>query len=194
LGIIRDDNGKVEPANPIYAELIIRTLNWDALKSIEREYENYTAPRYLKNGKMDMNFLIRDFQEYWRENSEIWVKRYKNYLYEYDEAAAHLVIQAFLQRVINGGGQIIREMALGRKRADLCVVYEEHKYPIELKVLQNIKNQSKKFDQILAYMDRVGSDMGWLVIFDRSTEKSWDEKIYMTEEIIDGKRVVVAGC
>jgi hypothetical protein len=43
-------------------------------------------------------------------------------------------------------------------------------------------------------MDSVGSDVGWLVIFDKDAEKSWDEKVYMKEEIIDGKRIVVAGC
>jgi hypothetical protein len=194
LGLIRESNGRVEPANPIYANLMIRTLNWDALKSIERGYENYTIPRYLKDGKIDMNFLIKDFQTYWRENSEIWVKRYKTNLYEYDEAAAHLVIQAFLQRIVNSGGQIIREMALGKKRADLCVVYEGHKYPIELKILQNIRDRSKSLDQISQYMDKVGSDTGWLVIFDRDTEKSWDEKVYMREEVVDGKKITVAGC
>ena len=32
------------------------------------------------------------------------------------------------------------------------------------------------------------------VIFDRDTKKSWDEKIYMKEESINGKKIVVAGC
>jgi len=43
-------------------------------------------------------------------------------------------------------------------------------------------------------MDRVGSDTGWLVIFDRDTDKSWDEKIYMETECINGKKITVAGC
>jgi hypothetical protein len=85
-------------------------------------------------------------------------------------------------------------MALGTKRVDLCVVYGEHKYPIELKILQSIKDPSKSVEQILDYMDKVGSDNGWLVIFDRDTEKPWDEKVYMREENVDGKRIVVAGC
>jgi hypothetical protein len=194
LGLIRELNGRVEPANPIYAELMIRTLNWNPLKSIEGEYENYTVPRYLKDGKLDMDFLIRDFQAYWRENSEIWVTRYKTHLYQYDEAAAHLVIQAFFQRVINGGGYIIREMALGRKRADLCVVYDNHKYPVELKILRKEQDIAKGLEQLSIYMDKVGSDAGWLVLFDRDTEKCWDEKIYTKEEIVDGKRIVVVGC
>jgi hypothetical protein len=131
---------------------------------------------------------------YWRENSEIWKGRYKTNFYEYDEAATHLVMQAFLQRVINGGGQIIREMALGTKRSDLCVIYEGQKYPIELKILQNEKSRADSLAQIVTYMDRVGSDVGWLVIFDRNAEKPWDEKIYTKEEIANGKKITVAGC
>ena len=33
-------------------------------------------------------------------------------------------------------------MTLGTKRADLCVIYGEHKYPVELKLLQNIRNHA----------------------------------------------------
>ena len=194
MGLIRDDRGRTEPANPIYAELIIRALNQDVQDSITETRENYTVPRYIKNGKIDMDFLIGDFQKYWRENSEIWAKRYKNDIYEYEEAAPHLVLQAFLQRVINGGGQIIREMALGKRRADLCVIYDGHKYPIELKILQNAKTYSEGLTQLSDYMDKVGSNVGWLVIFDRDTEKNWDEKIYMKKETVNEKEITVAGC
>jgi hypothetical protein len=194
IGLIRDDRGIIEPANPIYAELIIRVLIWYPQDSIYRAYREYDIPRYLKDGKLDMSFLISDFQQYWRENSDIWVKRYQEDLYQYNEAAAHLVIQAFLQRVVNGGGYIIRKMALGTGRCDLCVVYDGHKYPIELKIKQNIREQSKIYEQILKYMDSVGSDVGWFVIFDKDAEKCWDDKVYVKEEIVDGKRVVVAGC
>jgi len=49
-------------------------------------------------------------------------------------------------------------------------------------------------EQILGYMDKVGSDSGWLVIFDRDTGKSWDEKIYTRIETAGEKRVAVVGC
>jgi hypothetical protein len=194
LGLIREINRKTEAANPIYAELIVRALNLDAQKSIDNAHEDYTVPRYLKDGKIDMDFLIKDFQEFWRENSEIWINRYKTKLYEYDEAAPHLVLQAFLQRVLNGDGYIIREMALGSKRADLCVVYDGHKYPIELKILQSMRKSADPLKQISEYMDKVGSNTGWLVIFDRDTEKSWDDKIYMKKERVGGKEITIAGC
>jgi len=194
LGIIRDDGGITRPANPIYAELIIRALSWNVKDSIANAHKDYVIPRYLKNGKLDMEFLINDFQQYWRENSDIWKKRYQTELYEYDEAAPHLVMQAFLQRIINGGGQIIREMALGSKRTDLCIFYDGQKYPIELKLLQTQKSLAESLKQISEYMDKVGSDAGWLVIFDKDDKKSWDEKIYMKKESFEGKTITVAGC
>ncbi|MDR3012714.1 MAG: ATP-binding protein [Chitinispirillales bacterium] len=194
LGLIRENGGKVESANPIYAELIVRMLSNSVQKSISNTHTNYEPPRYMKDGRLDMDFLISDFQTYWRENSEIWISRYKTELYEYDEAAPHLVIQAFLQRVINGGGKIMREMALGTGRCDLCVVYGEQKYPIELKILQNMRKSVDPMEQLTKYMDKVGSNFGWLVIFDKDTKKNWDEKIYIRKEYADGKEITVAGC
>ena len=194
LGLIRDDCGKTEAANPIYAEIIIRALSWSAQVSIMEAHKEYVIPRYLKGGRIDMDFLMRDFQEYWRENSEIWINRYKTELYEYDEAAAHLVLHAFMQRIINGGGQVRREMAVGTRRVDLCVIYERQKYPIELKILQSEKSRSSSLEQIWSYMDIVGSNSGWLVIFDKDTKKNWEDKIFMKEESLDGKKIVIVGC
>jgi SpoVK/Ycf46/Vps4 family AAA+-type ATPase len=194
LGLIRDDCGRTEPANPIYTELILRVLTWDALDSIKNTVEASSFPRYIKDGKMDIDFLMKDFQSYWRENSEIWEKRYETDLYQYHEAAPHLVLHAFLRRVVNGNGQILNEMALGTKRADLCIIYKDQKYPIELKILQSMRSLEHSQKQLLAYMDRVGSNVGWLVVFDRDTGKKWDDKIYMRTDSAGGKVITVVGC
>jgi len=194
LGLIREVDGRTEPANPIYSELITRTLNWQIQKSMENTYKDYRIARYLKDGKIDIEFLIKEFQTCWREHSEIWSNRYKTEFYQYDEAAPHFVMIAFLQMVVNGRGQVIREFALGTKRADLCIVYDGQKYPIELKLLRNRKSHADSLAQILGYMDKVGSDVGWLVIFDSSTKKTWDEKIYMKKETVNGKEITVVGC
>jgi hypothetical protein len=89
LGLIRIEP-RVEPANPIYAEVMFRTLNYSAQMTLREDYQNYEIPRYLKNGRIDMDFLMRDFQQFWRENSEIWDERF-----QYKEAAPHLVLMAF---------------------------------------------------------------------------------------------------
>ena len=194
LGLIRELGSTAVPANPIYAELMIRALTWNTQRLIGNECKEQEAPHYIKGGRLDMDILLGDFQQYWRENSEIWKERYRKHYYEYEEAAPHLVLQAFLQRVMNGGGRIIREMALGSRRADLCVVFEGRSYPIELKLFRGEKSINEGITQLSAYMDKMGTDAGWLVLFDRDAAKPWDEKIYLRKETLNGKTITVAGC
>ncbi|MCL1817001.1 MAG: ATP-binding protein, partial [Clostridiales bacterium] len=116
MGLIRDDRGKTEPANPIYGEIIIRTLSRNVQAEIGLRGKAYPIPRYLENGTVDMDILLSDFQIFWRENAAIWRKKL-----DYQEAAPQLILHAFLQRVVNGGGRIIREMAAGTGRGGLLV-------------------------------------------------------------------------
>jgi hypothetical protein len=195
LGLIKEAGGGiVEPANQIYAEVIIRMLSYSPQENLKLERPDDSLPKYIANGKIDINILLKEFQDFWRENSEIWVKRYKEDLYQYDEAAPHLVFQAFLQRIINGGGQIVREMALGTRRADICIVYGSQKYPIELKIQRDKKSVPEGLAQLSKYMDKCGAKEGWLVVFDRNAERSWDEKLYSREVDEAGRKIAVFGC
>ena len=188
LGLIREDGGVIRPANPIYAEVIARTLNYDSQADLQQERPTYQMPRYLKNGKIDMEFLMSDFQEFWRENSDIWVEKYF-----YKEAAPHLILMAFLQRVINGGGKIIREMASGRKRLDLYILYEGQKYPIEIKLWNGEKVLERGIAQTSEYMDMLGCNEGTLAIFDRRPKRSWSKKLYIKHKDIDDKKIMIVG-
>jgi hypothetical protein len=153
-----------------------------------RDNKEYQLPRYLKDGRIDMDFLMCDFQQFWRENSAIWGERFN-----YKEAAPHLILMAFLQRVINGGGQIIRDMGAGTGRLDLCLVYERRKYPIELKLWRGEKSLEKGINQTLRYMDVYGVTEGWLALFNRTSKLLGEEKIYMNKKTVDGKTVTIVG-
>ena len=188
LGLIKSIGGKIQPSNPIYAEVIARTLSYDAQEKFMLEKPNAIIPAFLQGGKIDVDRLLQEFQQFWRENSAIWVDRFT-----YKEAAPHLILQAFLQRVINGGGDIIREMAAGTGRTDLCLVYDGQKYPIELKIRRGDKALTQGIEQTLEYMDTFGCTQGWLVIFDRRPEVEWDDKIFVRKETVNGKTVTVLG-
>jgi hypothetical protein len=188
MGLIRDERGVTAPANPIYAEVMTRTLTLNNQDDIAQRHPEYEIPRYLRGGELDMDCLLRDFQAYWRENAGIWEGRY-----EYKEAAPHLILMAFLQRVINGGGRIAREYAASTGRADLCLEYEGRKYPIELKIRYSEATKGEGLEQIARYMDILGAKQGWLVLFDRRKSVGWDEKIYLTHEEYKGKQVSVVG-
>ena len=189
IGLIRDDRGKIEPANPIYGEMIVRVLNRSAQTEMEIRGYKYKMPRYLKDNAIDMDYLLKDFQAFWRENSGIWRKKF-----DYQEAAPQLILQAFLQRILNGGGQIIREMAVAAGRVDLCVAYLDRKYPIEMKIRYGEDTYSEGIEQILRYMDILGSNKGWLVVFDHRQEPAWEEKLFCRKADFGTKTVMIYGC
>jgi hypothetical protein len=188
LGLIREDNYLIKPANPIYAEVIVRRLSSSAQRSLQNPEYPYQISRYMKNGRIDIDYLLKDFQQFWRENSEIWIKQL-----DYPEAAPHLVLMGFLQRVINGGGEVIREYAAGTGRIDLCIKYENQKYPIELKIRYGDKYVEDGLKKTARYMDTLGCDEGWMVVFDRRTTVSWDDKIYTQKETVNGKSITIIG-
>jgi hypothetical protein len=188
LGLITETKERLGPANPIYGEVIARTLSYDVQQNLLHQYKDYEMPRYLKGDRIDVDFLMLDFQQFWHANSDIWIKKL-----DYHEAAPHLVMMAFLQRVINGGGQVIREMASGTGRLDLCLVYEERKYPIELKIRYGEKYLEEGLNQTARYMDIHCCNEGWLVVFDRRSTVHWEDKLYMKKETVSGKTITVVG-
>jgi Holliday junction resolvase len=103
-------------------------------------------------------------------------------------------LHAFLQRVVNGGGRIIREMAAGTGRVDLCVEYQGQRCPIELKIRRDERTYDDGVKQTARYLDKLGCDQGWLVLFDQRTGMSWEDKLYVKREGIEGKTVPVFGC
>lgn len=142
------------------------------------------------------------FQQFFRENAEHWLDRFT-----YHEAGPQLLLQAFLQRIVNSGGRVDREYGLGRMRTDLLVTWpylvagdarsgrKIQKAVLELKLLHK-SLESTLHDglrQTLEYMDRCGTDDGHLVLFDRTPDRSWEEKIFSREEIYHGKKIYIWG-
>jgi hypothetical protein len=112
LGIIKDSGQGLVIANPIYKEIVPRELT----NKKQRSFKTVFAPQWINSdGSLNTSMLFELFTDFWRTNSEIWSKSMSGY----EEAAPHLVFQAFLQRVANGTGVVRREYALGRKRTDL---------------------------------------------------------------------------
>jgi hypothetical protein len=190
LGLICEEQGQVVPANPMYAEVIGRVLSYDAQQNMLAGRIGHDAPFYVgPDGRLDMRAMLEDFQQFWRENSESWRRRF-----DYREAAPHLILMGFLQRVLNGGGRVVREMAAGSGRLDLCVEYDGGRYPIELKIRRSDRTLSEGLKQISGYLDTLGESEGWLILFDQREEVSWEEKISWSTETVDGKTVHVVGC
>ena len=187
LGILKQNRGVLAPANPMYAEIIGRYVSWGTQMDAERRVPE--TP-WVKDDGVDMQGLLLAFQDFWRENAQM-----NRAPFEYNEAYPHIVLQAFLQRVLNGGGEIIREMALGKGALDLGVLFRGGKYAVEVKLRYLWdKSPEKALQQVRRYTDHLGVEEGWLVVFDPDMEKPWDEKISHEDCVVDGKTVHLFFC
>jgi hypothetical protein len=189
LGLLSETNKRLIPANPIYAEVMLRVLSDPAQTAMEGQDYAPAGPAYLVDGKLDMRRLLGDFQAFWREHSEMWIERF-----QYKEAAPHLILQAFLQRVINAGGRIHRELAAGGGRLDTCLEYGGERYPIEIKLRYSAQTYAEGRAQLAAYLERLGCAEGWLVVFDRRSGVSWRKKVFWQTQREGGKTIHVVGC
>jgi hypothetical protein len=139
---------------------------------------------------IDITGLLKEFQQFWALKSE---KYFGGLLYI--EAGPHILLSAFLQRVVNGGATVIEEYADGLGYADIVVKYAGQNYVIELKIKDNQESKAKSNEQLLRYMDGLLVKEGWLVIFDRKSEKRWTKKItWETVTMPEGQTIHIVGC
>ncbi len=180
-------------ANPIYREVIPRDLTYTTQAGFHHDPAWYVDA----DGTLQVSKLLAAFQEFFRAHSEHWVERF-----QYKEAGPQLLLQAFLQRIVNSGGRIEREYGLGRGRTDLLLVWpvggdrgKTQKVVIECKVLHRGLERTLRagLAQTRAYMDRCAAAEGHLVLFDRTAGTSWGAKVYRRTETEGGAAVVVWG-
>ena len=196
MGLVTRERGKsLRISNGIYREIIPRELTWTTQQFLIQQ------PQWYENadGGINMEKLLTDFQQFFRQNADSWIGKF-----DYAEAGPQLLLQAFLQRIVNGGGYIDREYGLGRRRTDLLIrkpLTEGYggsvqRIVLELKIKRDSldKTISDGLRQTWEYMDTVGSvDEGHLIIFDRSGEKSWEDRIWHKLREFNGHPIMVWG-
>ena len=169
LGLVTERPLRV--ANPIYAEIIARMLSNPVQQNILTDPRTFVRP----DGRFDLSVLLREFAAFWIEQGEAMVDAVT-----YREAGAQLVLMAFLQRVVNGGGQVTREYGAATRRIDLLITWpwtdasgerQVQREALELKVWRDGRKDplGDGLRQLDAYLDRLGLGEGVLVIFDRRT-------------------------
>ncbi|WP_462188644.1 MULTISPECIES: ATP-binding protein [unclassified Frankia] len=170
LGLIAPDP-PVRAANPIYREVIVRVLSSSVQESITTDPRTFVRP----DGSFDLPRVLADFAVWWIENGEFLTSR--GY---YNEAAPQLILMGYLQRAINGTGQIEREYALGSGRIDLHLRWpyvprggprQVQREGFEIKAWRTGRSNPLKAGllQLDRYLDRLQLPTGTLAIFDQRT-------------------------
>ena len=176
LGLLAPDSPP-RIANPIYREVVPRELGYVLQDSLDIHTRWYVDD----DGRLNMTKLLSAFGTFFGEHAEHWLGQ----LGAYREAAPQLILQSYLQRVVNGGGRIEREYGLGRGRTDLLVLWPRgagqpsdlwERFVVECKVLRDSDRKSLAWTveegvkQTLGYMEQCGAEEGHLVVMDRRSE------------------------
>jgi hypothetical protein len=167
LGLVREvPEGGLEVANPIYRESIVRSLTTYVRASLPR-----MTPEWLGgDGRIVWERLREAFTAFWLQHGEALLGSSP-----YNEAAPHLVLMAFLHRVVNGGGRVERELAIGSRRLDLCVEYKGDRLAIEVKTWRDSDKARDPMvlglEQLQDYLARLGVSQGWLLCFDQRKDQ-----------------------
>ena len=183
-------NQERQIANPIYREVLPREL----VEPVVSEMPALPVRAWAQaDGRLDWPGLLAAFVDFWRQHGE-WMLRGP----AWPEAAHQIVLMAFLQRLVNGGGTIELEYGLGTRRLDILVRWhvrrdafgaalEEDRHAIEVKVWRDgdADPLTEGLAQLDAYCDRLALAAGTLVIFDaRSTAESvpWNTRGMLSAE------------
>jgi hypothetical protein len=169
--------GGLTIANPIYREVLPRVLTVTPMASLPMIAPTWLTPE----GELNLAALLTAFIKFWRQQVEPLLGSTG-----YHEIAPHIVLMAFLHRVVNGGGVLEREYAIGSDRMDLCLSYKDVILGIELKVWRDKKRdpQADGIEQLESYLGRLGLDFGWLFIFDRRKNALPMEERLSTEVVV----------
>ena len=186
LGIISTGN-PIQFANPMYREIITRILT--ICFSVGNNQNIAQTSWYLNtDSSLNIDKLLDAFTDFYRWNSESWIDRYK-----YQEAGHQLFLMAFLQRVINGGGRIEREMAAGNGRTDLVIFWKEQVITIEIKMHHDKWSEPEGIEQLARYLNRLGQKTGYMVFLEKKSavELSWEDRIRHEVHIVNNKEIII---
>ena len=185
LGLVRMERGELQIANPIYREVIPRALAWTQQISLHQPTEWYVRA----DGAFDVLKLMVAWQVFWRKDGHLAAEGFG-----YREAGPHLMLMAFLQRIVNGGGRVEREYGLGRGALDLMIFWQGERHAIEVRLRCDTETEAEALDQVARYVDHAGLGEGWLVLFDLRKDVSWADKLVVREVEHEGKTICIVGC
>ncbi|OBS31910.1 hypothetical protein A9O67_11355 [Tepidimonas fonticaldi] len=186
-----------EISNRIYREVIPRELTFSTQYMLPQQQAWYVRPQ---DRRLDLDKLLAAFQQFFRENADAWIERF-----QYKEAGPQLLLQAFLQRIVNGGGRISREYGLGRRRTDLFLEWPldeaqgflgpVQRVVLELKILHKSLQATieEGLQQTAAYADQCGAEEAHLIVFDRRAERAGDDKTFRYCALAGGRMIGVWG-
>ena len=169
--------------NRIYRELIANMMisEWRTgnLDDKSTDVFDVVSQYHLPNKGLDMQKVLERFQAFMK-------KEYSNKDRTFLERDGRMLFLAFMRPILNGVGYDFKEPQISEeKRLDVVITYHQHLYVAELKIWYGEEAHQKGLAQLVDYLDLLGLDTGYLLIFDHNKKKTW-KKDWVT---VHGKRI-----
>ena len=140
---------------------------------------DYVSQYRLPNNGLNMEKVLENFQAFMKQ-------QYSDKDQKFLERDGRLIFLAFIKPIINGGGYDFKEPQVSEeRRLDVVITYFQHQYVAELKVWYGPAAHEEGLSQLADYLDRLGLDTGYLLIFDHNKKKFW-KKDWVE---VQGKRI-----
>ena len=204
LGLV-DDSSPPQVANAIYREVIARKLTGRVQTGIPQAPHRWRTA----DGRLDIAKVREGFTLFWQEHAEGLVKQE-----DYHEVAAQLVVMAYLQAAVNGGGHVEREYAAGTGRMDILIKwpvadesgtvdlygkrFERHLFELKVWYEDRADPTPQALTQVGEYLQRVPCESASVLVFDRreaTLARKWRQRLVVREErpVVEGLAVWVCG-
>jgi hypothetical protein len=129
---------------------------------------DYTSQYQLPNNGLDMHRVLLNFQTFMKQHYSTKNRRFL-------ERDGRLIFLSFMRPIINGAGYDFKEPQVSQeKRIDVVITYYQHQYVAELKIWHGDTAHEKGLKQLADYLERLGLSTGFLLIFDHSQRKKWE--------------------
>ncbi|WP_310605210.1 GxxExxY protein [Anaerosporobacter sp.] len=170
-GIFRNDKGKVVIHNKIFEELIYGYMTEKSnIRKLQVRISENELNQFTKADDLDMERILLKFQDFMYEE-------YRSEDEKFYESQGRLIFLAYLKPILNGKGfYFVEPQTRENRRLDVVVIYNKHKYIVELKLWNGEKYHEKGREQLARYLHIQNIDIGYLLVFNfnKSKEKSSD--------------------
>jgi hypothetical protein len=183
-GVIDNLENQVGILVPLYSKRIITAFR--PIFNGERKYYGLKASEnfedYLQGNGLNIHAILKKYRQY------VHRRGFKAFDTEnLKEAAWHYSLDGFINFFVEAlEGHTFIEVPSGAGRTDILIVYQQHRYLMEVKVFSNNTLLKKGKGQLAQYLKSEGLAEGYCVVF--SHIHTDDDVLYSKEEI-KGKKI-----
>ena len=157
--------------NRIYRELVANMMisEWRTGHSEQQDTDIFEtiSQYYLPNKGLDMQKVLENFQAFMKKE---YITKDRAFL----EREGRMIFLAFMRPILNRAGYDFKEPQVSEeKRLDVVITYHQHLYVAELKIWHGAELHKKGLAQLADYLDTLGLETGYLLIFDHNVKKTW---------------------